>query len=155
MYLRYSHYRLLSEYLFCTTHVSPSFTCFVALSAHITHEKGCTLNSPISLLTTMTFTAFPTQASSWNFTKLVTSFGFTTQQEQQPPGKTDSKEEEQSTRSMDSSPGRPATKQKRSFADITMKLTEAAEEMFLFGTQDYHERTSSARPANRVADLLK
>lgn len=56
---------------------------------------------------------------------------------------------------MDSSPGRPATKQKRSFADITMKLTEAAEEMFLFGTQDYHERTSSARPAKRQRRSMK
>jgi hypothetical protein len=35
--------------------------------------------------------------------------------------------------------------QKRSFADITMKITEAAEDMFLFGSGRYHERPGKRR----------
>ncbi|KAI2501126.1 hypothetical protein MHU86_13349 [Fragilaria crotonensis] len=58
------------------------------------------------------------------------------------------------------SPSTPA--QKRSFADITMKITEVAEDLFLFGSGRYHERPVKRRrvdketgdPQNRSAPPL-
>lgn len=45
------------------------------------------------------------------------------------------------------SPSTPA--QKRSFADFTMKITEVAEDLFLFGSGRYHERPVKRRRVDK------
>ena len=49
------------------------------------------------------------------------------------------------TTSLGSPTSSPGTLQKRSVVDITMKITEAAEDIFLFGSGQYHERPAKRR----------
>ncbi len=85
----------------------------------------------------------PNTKSSFTFQAFVSNFGFGSHKEDDNIAKS-------TGRCDDSTSNSTATtftphESKRSFAEITMKITEAAEDLFLFGSGHYHERPTKRR----------
>jgi hypothetical protein len=99
--------------------------------------------------TTMSFLALSTK-SSFTFQEFVSNFGFG-------PHKANDNMPKSIGRCDDTKKNATVTtfkppEQKRSFAEITMKLTEAAEDIFLFGSGHYHERPAKRRRRDPAGD---
>jgi hypothetical protein len=85
----------------------------------------------------------PNAKSSFTFQTFVNNFGFGSQKDDDNISKSIGRCDDTFTNST-VTPFTP-TEPKRSFAEITMKLTEAAEDLFLFGSGHYHERPTKRR----------
>ena len=83
-----------------------------------------------------------------SFQKIARSFGFSESIEDSISTEL-SASQDGSDRTTKTSLGTPTSSPgplpKRSFVDITMKITEAAEDIFLFGSGQYHERPAKRR----------
>ena len=92
----------------------------------------------------------PSTKSSFTFQKFVSNFGFGLHKENDTIPTSNGRCDDTNNTSTVTTFQPP--EQKRSFAEITMKLTEAAEDIFLFGSGHYHERPAKRRRRDTTSD---